>query len=365
MKNICTVLIILLPYLGKAQQTLVETFGTVSATTTIAAHEAAGNFDLDDLTYSGTSSIRNTSSSSGYSGASGGANVFFPGNINATLTVQRFSPNLSCAGVNATTITVGLRKEDIGENGNNFTFQYSTDGGSTWSVSVGVSPLLPVGTGTTGWYLRSWNTPGNANAFRFQNTSSLSTFRIDDLVITNNNAGCSLPVRLISFKSEAQATGIELSWQTGEEIGNSHFDIERSTDAQHFESIGRVSGKGNSSVKQVYSFFDASPKNGPNYYRLKQIDFDGKFEYSRIVSAAFIGTGIFKVYPNPVSSMLRIELPGETEIGSAFLYDLTGCRVKEFSTAALKLEGIDNGIYFLQVQTKDGRIFRERILKMN
>lgn len=365
MKNICTVLIILLPYLGKAQQTLVETFGTVSVTTTIAAHEAAGNFDLDDLTYSGTSGIRNTSPSSGYSGASGGANVFFTNNVSATLTVQGYTPTTSCAGPNATTVTIGLRKEDIGENGNNLIFQYSTDGGSTWSAAVGVSPFLPVGTGTTGWYLRSWNAPGNANAFRFQNTSSLSTFRIDDLVITNNNAGCSLPVRLISFKSEAQATGIELTWQTGEEIGNSHFDIERSTDARHFEGIGRVSGKGNSSVKQVYSFFDASPKNGPNYYRLKQIDFDGTFEYSRIISAAFTGTGIFKAYPNPVSSVLTIELPNAAAIESAFLYDLLGRKVKEFSTDALKLEGIDNGVYFLHVYTTDGRTFRERILKMN
>lgn len=174
-----------------------------------------------------------------------------------------------------------------------------------------------------------------------------------------------LPVRLISFKSEAQPTGIELTWQTGEETDNSHFEIEKSNNAQHFEAIGRVTGKGNSSIRQLYSYFDAGPKNGPNYYRLKQIDFDGTFEYSRIVSVAFTGSGTFKVYPNPVSSVLRIELPDETKIESAFLYDLKGRRVTEFSTGALKLEGVDNGIYFLQVHTKDGRTFRERILKTN
>jgi Secretion system C-terminal sorting domain len=174
-----------------------------------------------------------------------------------------------------------------------------------------------------------------------------------------------LPVRLISFKSEAQSTGVELMWQTGEETDNSHFDIEKSSNAQHFEAIGRVSGKGSGNVKQVYSFFDASPKNGPNYYRLKQVDFDGTFEYSRIVSSTFTGSAFFKVYPNPVSSVLGIELPDETKIESAFLYDLLGRQIKEFSTEVLKLEGIDNGIYFLYVHTKDGRIFRERILKMN
>jgi hypothetical protein len=175
----------------------------------------------------------------------------------------------------------------------------------------------------------------------------------------------SLPVRLISFKSEAQSAVIELTWQTGEEIDNSHFEIERSSNAQNFETIGRVIGQGNSTAKQVYSYVDVSPKTGLNYYRLKQVDLDGQFEYSRIVSSRLTGFGLFKAYPNPVVGVLTIELPSESTIESAYLIDLTGRKVREFSDSNVSVEGVENGMYTLQVKTKDGRTFQQRVLKIN
>jgi len=175
----------------------------------------------------------------------------------------------------------------------------------------------------------------------------------------------SLPVRLISFKSEAQSAAIELTWQTGEELNNSHFEIERSSNAQNFEAIGRVIGNSNSTTTQIYSYVDVSPKIGLNYYRLKQVDLDGQFEYSRIVSARLTGSGLFKAYPNPVVRVLTIELPAESTIESAYLIDLTGRRVREFSDYHPTLEGVENGFYTLQVKTKDGQTFQQRILKTN
>ncbi|NBB22284.1 T9SS type A sorting domain-containing protein [Runella sp. CRIBMP] len=175
----------------------------------------------------------------------------------------------------------------------------------------------------------------------------------------------SLPVRLISFKSEAQSAVIELTWQTGEEINNSHFEIERSSNAQNFEAIGRIMGTGNSTAKQIYSYVDVSPKIGLNYYRLKQVDLDGQFEYSRIVSARLTGFGLFKAYPNPVVEILTIELPSESTIESACLIDLTGRKVREFSDSNVSVEGVENGMYTLQVKTKDGRTFQQRVLKIN
>ncbi|RDB05059.1 T9SS type A sorting domain-containing protein [Runella aurantiaca] len=175
----------------------------------------------------------------------------------------------------------------------------------------------------------------------------------------------SLPVRLISFKSEAHSAAIELTWQTGEEIDNSHFEIERSSNAQNFEAIGRVIGQGNSTAKLVYSYVDVSPKTGLNYYRLKQVDLDGQFEYSRIVSARLTGLGLFKAYPNPVVGILTIELPSESTIESACLIDLTGRKVREFFDSNVSVEGVENGMYTLQVKTKDGRTFQQRVLKIN
>lgn len=180
-----------------------------------------------------------------------------------------------------------------------------------------------------------------------------------------NYTSSSLPVRLISFKSEVQSAVIELTWQTGEEINNSHFEIERSSNAQNFEAIGRIMGTGNSTAKQIYSYLDVSPKIGLNYYRLKQVDLDGQFEYSRIVSARLTGFGLFKAYPNPVVEILTIELPAESIIESACLIDLTGRKVREFSDSNVSVEGVENGMYTLQVKTKDGQTFQQRVLKIN
>ena len=124
-------------------------------------------------------------------------------------------------------------------------------------------------------------------------------------------------------------------------------------------------GNGNSTTKQIYSYVDVSPKTGLNYYRLKQVDLDGQFEYSRIVSARLTGLGLFKAYPNPVVGMLTIELPAESAIESAYLIDLTGRRVREFSDYRPSLEGVENGLYTLQVKTKDGQTFQQRVLKIN
>ena len=183
--------------------------------------------------------------------------------------------------------------------------------------------------------------------------------------MAGNGAGCTLPVRLLSFKSEAQSSGIELTWQTGEEIGNSHFDVEKSSNAQNFEVIGRVNGQGTVKGKQNYSFLDSSPKNGLNYYRLKQVDFDGKVEYSRIIAAQFDGIGVFKAYPNPASHLLTIELPAQSTFESAQLVDLTGRKVSVFATENMKLEGVENGVYLLKVTTKEGRAFQQRVVKTN
>ncbi|WP_158607163.1 T9SS type A sorting domain-containing protein [Pontibacter oryzae] len=93
-----------------------------------------------------------------------------------------------------------------------------------------------------------------------------------------------LPVELASFTGAATANGITLEWSTASEDNNSHFEIERSPDGKAFEQIGLVQGHGNSSVMLYYTHQDKRPKPGTNYYRLRQVDFDGQFEYSKIIA---------------------------------------------------------------------------------
>ena len=94
-----------------------------------------------------------------------------------------------------------------------------------------------------------------------------------------------LPVTLVSFSATNAGRKNLLEWETASEINNDKFIIERSVGGQDFKNIGFVYGQGNSNVLMHYSFTDTNPLQGINYYRLKQVDFDGKYTYSQIISA--------------------------------------------------------------------------------
>ena len=89
-----------------------------------------------------------------------------------------------------------------------------------------------------------------------------------------------LPVELLSFEGFSQKNSIFLDWSTATEINNDGFYIERSSDIENWEDIDFINGNGTSLEKQFYQYEDQSPLFGANYYRLKQMDFDGKYEYS-------------------------------------------------------------------------------------
>lgn len=92
-----------------------------------------------------------------------------------------------------------------------------------------------------------------------------------------------LPVDLISFTASISEFFVELNWSTASEVNNSHFEIYKSLDTENFERIGYVNGNGNSQYIVEYQFIDHNLK-GAQFYRLKQVDFDGQFEYSDVVS---------------------------------------------------------------------------------
>ena len=123
-----------------------------------------------------------------------------------------------------------------------------------------------------------------------------------------------LPVDLLAFTAEPLSNkDALLQWTTASEINNSHFDIERSYDGRTFEAIGKVAGNGNSQHQIDYSYTDASVSKEQNtvYYRLKQVDFDGAFEYSdiRVVRFDAVGNDMQLVaYPNPMNDELNVML---------------------------------------------------------
>jgi hypothetical protein len=121
------------------------------------------------------------------------------------------------------------------------------------------------------------------------------------------NFGGTLPVELITFNAGRRDETVILSWSTATEKNNSHFEIERSTDLKSWETIGLVDGAGNSDMLKSYSYSDSEAPNASLYYRLKQIDFDGTFEYSKIVSVPEeTSASSISIYPNPAGNILNI-----------------------------------------------------------
>lgn len=125
---------------------------------------------------------------------------------------------------------------------------------------------------------------GNATASSTsQNGSELQSDHPNLFTYFNGGVG-TLPIKLIYFKANVQKGKVVTEWATAEEVNNDFFTVERSTDGKIFEIVAIVPGAGNSSSNITYANTDASPKAGISYYRLKQTDYDGKFQYSKVVS---------------------------------------------------------------------------------
>ncbi|NUM72052.1 MAG: T9SS type A sorting domain-containing protein [Ignavibacteriaceae bacterium] len=118
-----------------------------------------------------------------------------------------------------------------------------------------------------------------------------------------------IPVELVSFAAAASGNAVELNWLTVTETNNMGFEIEKSTDGKNFSKIGFVNGNGTTTGYSFYKFSDLNPAAGVNYYRLKQIDFDGSFEYSNVTEADFEVISDFALannYPNPFNPSTKI-----------------------------------------------------------
>lgn len=111
-----------------------------------------------------------------------------------------------------------------------------------------------------------------------------------------------LPVELLFFNAEMNNRKVDLSWQTASEHNNDYFTIERSADGYNFETLTIVDGAGNNNGLLSYSTKDQNPFEGVSYYRLKQTDFDGAFEYSDIRIVNMDGSSNVTMYPNPTST---------------------------------------------------------------
>lgn len=180
-------------------------------------------------------------------------------------------------------------------------------------------------------------------------------------VIYNSNSvvvtrSAILPINLVTFSASSQAAGIEVKWQTATEQNTNRFIIERSADGVAFIAIGTVSATGNSNTAMSYLFTDQQPLQNISYYRLKSLDYDGFFAYSKIVEVSNkVAVAALSVYPNPVADRLMITGLKQGENHTIQLIDANGRIVLRTKTKNAQLS-VDmstrmHGSYWVKIIT--------------
>ena len=135
-----------------------------------------------------------------------------------------------------------------------------------------------------------------------------------------------LPITLSDFSVKAHFGTSHLSWTPVSETNNAYFTVERSGDGKDFYEIGVLPGAGNSTSERHYSFTDEQPTNGINYYRIRQIDFDGKYSYSHVESVRFSNSiaDIEFISPNPVHRFSSITLDDQNDMSAVRIFNSQG-----------------------------------------
>lgn len=172
-----------------------------------------------------------------------------------------------------------------------------------------------------------------------------------------------LPVTLISFTGKKVEGKTNLEWLTATESNNSHFEIEYSADAKSFEQIGVKDGAGNSGVPQRYRFVvdQVRPENA--YYRLKQVDLDQKFSYSRIILVAGDEPENF-ISPNPSQQEITIHSEGMDLIISVSILNASSQQVLvKRSAGKVDISALNPGAYMVVAKTKNGKVISKKLIK--
>lgn len=246
---------------------------------------------------------------------------------------------------------------------------------SLYIMSSGVPATEPVTPDTTATHPSANDAVSLGRvALRQGSSSNAPTLTIDGIRLADTWTAATLPVVFKSFTVSKNEKNPSLKWSTASEINNNGFEVQRSTNGgKSFEKIGFVKGAGNSNHVNNYSFVDANAINGTACYRIKQIDFDGKADYTKIVCVTVDQEVTGKVIstPNPFNGELSVTFNAASEGTSTIqIIDMLG-KVHYSNTEVvnagsnsfhINTENLTNGIYFVRIQ-QGSDVQTQRIIK--
>ncbi len=267
----------------------------------------------------------------------------------------------------------------------------TTDGGENWSeinavvgarkfyffpdpkhwIILGFSRYYFTNDGGNNWTEFTDEVPKGLNSFQSFNNINGYCVGTNGLILRYDDTSY-IPVELVSFNASIKNRKISLHWQTATELNNYGFEIQRcqTTDMNGLTKwiyVGFVPGSGTTFEAQDYSFIDHNLFSGRYLYRLKQINFDGSFEFSSTIDIEIPvpnKSSLYQNYPNPFNPETSIDYAiGDDTNVSIKLDDITGREVKElvnekkqagYYTIKLKADNLSSGIYFYRISTNSG-----------
>jgi len=176
-----------------------------------------------------------------------------------------------------------------------------------------------------------------------------------------------LPVELLSFQAIADGDRVAVTWSTATERDNDYFAVERSTDGSGWQEVARLSGAGTTHTTSFYRAYDQEPFPGLSYYRLQQVDRDGRSTLSPAVTVRFNGSaGILRVFPNPASDRVTVHYQGTSDPAVLRMLNDMGQtvgpdRAIQAGSTGIDLSGYAPGCYTIVLAT-DERVLHQRIV---
>ncbi|WP_299990020.1 IPT/TIG domain-containing protein [uncultured Pontibacter sp.] len=291
-----------------------------------------------------------------------------------TSEMQEYTVSASYLAVGELDVNLALPAISAGNVPNNFEMSRTGEDG-TWGRSITLTGATDGTLAPTTIYVRS-NPPAEAESD--QNGVIIhGAFDAASVNVTLNSRITPLPVELIAFNATKQGNGVQLTWATASELDNDYFEVQMTEDLKgEFKAVGKVNSKVNTtSLRQDYQFNHKGNFNGTRYYRLKQVDLDGTFEYSKVVAVSSNGVNLAvgpRVYPNPINAdsklVFNADRAGKLNVR---IVNMNGSAVQNLSydieegenTIILNLNNnLPTGIYILMTEF-NGKTEQVKLLK--
>jgi hypothetical protein len=304
-----------------------------------------------------TSDLLVITPSSSYTGSSNlesmVAAVFLLGNVNQSNATEDSKSNTSASATSISTGNINADTDDL------IVYLTNSSGStSTWTPGSGFTERMDVAADNHSFEVATQLRPNNGVSS--PSATNSGTNRLAIIAFEVNEGTVPLPIKLNFFDAVAEGNSVRLNWQSATEVNNDYYTIEHATDAVNWQEVLRVTGAGNSQQPVNYNAYHDAPAQGMNYYRLKQTDFDGRYEYFYPVAvnmnSNFNATAsAIALLPNPSTDMAYVY--SNEPFTQLVVYASDGSQVLTYTPQSptndylLPVTNLPQGIYRVSVVT--------------